>query len=196
MADRGEGGSFHSGAKWDWGHRSSGERKRAKEDLDSPQETAHILRGGSTPTAAQKLYSIHTDTLVFWCQWEYVWLPERAVPEEQEERQRRERDISDKWDINVVKTCSEREDTSTNTYRRFYIITRFISLQSFSVSMPTQQHFETGEPLSSCLCTLLHLCSQTLNWSQWITVHLLLCQTVFSYSFNSCARSWFKWPKM
>ncbi len=40
-------------------------REQAKEDLDSPQETAHILRGGPTPTAAQKLYSIHTDTLVF-----------------------------------------------------------------------------------------------------------------------------------
>lgn len=40
-------------------------REQAKEDLDSPEETAHILRGGSTPTTAQNLYSIHTDTLVF-----------------------------------------------------------------------------------------------------------------------------------
>lgn len=30
------------------------EREQAKEDLDSPEETAHILRGWSTPTAARK----------------------------------------------------------------------------------------------------------------------------------------------
>lgn len=40
-------------------------REQSKEDLDSPEETAHILRGGSTPTAARELYSIHPDTLVF-----------------------------------------------------------------------------------------------------------------------------------
>ena len=40
----------------------------------------------------------------------------RPAPEEHEERQRKESDVSDKRDVNVARTCRER---STGTQRRF-----------------------------------------------------------------------------
>lgn len=41
------------------------EREREEDDLASQRETAPILRGVLTPTAAPKPSSIHADTLVF-----------------------------------------------------------------------------------------------------------------------------------
>lgn len=87
-------------------------REQAKEDLDPPEETAHILRGGSAPTTARRLYSIHTRHISILMPVGICMTREKemhsSLPEKQEKRQRKESDISDKRDINVVMTCGER----------------------------------------------------------------------------------------
>lgn len=118
-------------------------REQGKEDLDSPQETAHILRGGSNPSTTRQFSSIHTDALVFKCQWEYVWLlleekeMHSSVPEEEEKKTM----MGSEGGVN------RGSSKNTNISGGFYMMTVYLPAVIICVSTTAQQHFKNRGPL-------------------------------------------------
>lgn len=117
------------------------------------------------------------------CLWEKEM--HKPVPEEQERRQWKGKQ---KRDVNVVKTCREREEREALTPQRgFYMMTTFISLQSLSVSPCRHSSALTPKGLSS------HACAPWFTFivTQWIDNDELLnsfcsIKLVFGYSLTLC----------
>lgn len=87
------------------------------------------------------------------------------VPEEQRRRQRKESDIGDKRDVNVVKTCGGGEGGGKHRHIEgvSYDDNIYLPAVIFCISMPTKQRLKTSGALFSRPCTLVHLYSHTMN---------------------------------